>query len=396
MTNVPATNVLILDGANVVTGRGAIVPAPGGCGPSMILTRIAAKFGGDGVLFLTGKPWPREAFYGLAPNWTASGEGPWYTVRTVDDELRVRIGLLGQIRRENDPLIGDDLVTTAVRHQLWHDLTGVPFYGDGGTTSNLLLDATIGNRGRGALRRWESELAPRVTEPPWLGPWTGRITEMADASQSTITLDRNAQYLAAARELLLPLDALQPTGATPHPGGPGFVKVIVPASPEPRLPHPYGAGAVPGAEQWITTVTHARSPWAKVIDSWTCPRDRARRLLDGPGRGESGKWYERLRDTRATMLDGTDNDDTRAVLQAVKDTYSRGCDHLAKPGRRWYRRDWTALWHAKARDDMYAALLRAGRGGFWPVACSTDSVTYPGVIPPLRLGTGMGEWKVSA
>jgi hypothetical protein len=394
MQTVPIPGVLVLDGDEVITGRGTVLGAPDYGTPAEILDRLSGRLGDNGLVLMTGRDpgWSRITDPG-GNGWKVTGGPAWWTARRQDH--RLRIGMLPEIPRENDPLIGEDPVTTAVRHQVWASLAGVPFYGDGGTVSALILDATVSVRGRPVLRRWDDQLAPRVMESPWCGPWEVPVSILREYNRG-VTVDRNAQFLAAAREAMLPCDALARTGAGAFDGAAGLWQIRVPRNPQPRLPHPCGARATPGTLQWFATPTLELLDFLGagiiVTDSWTAPRDRSRRLLDG-----SGHWYERLRDARNAVI-GNQDPDSLAMLQAVKDTYSRGVDHLAvSPERRWYRPDWTAILRARARCQVWRAMWQAGTiDGTWPTSTRTDSVTYETPAPPpsLRIGTGMGEWKI--
>ena len=221
----------------------------------------------------------------------------------------------------------------------------------------------------------------------WLGPWTA-----AGEYCPGVQLDRNAQFLCAANSAVLPLDRLRRA----HSAGKdwqdwvGLWHILVPENPEPKLPHPMGAGARPGAWKWVAqpTVDLLRDMGVEVKagDAWLCPRSRSRRVLV--------PWYEKLRDARAAVMG--DDDDAQAVRRAIKDTYSRGFSCLGNEGRRWSRPDWKAFLYAQARVGLYRAMLKAGREeGRWPAETRTDSVVYEGDVPEsYRIGTGMGEWKV--
>jgi hypothetical protein len=388
-------NVLIMDGPDTITGRGAIVPTPACGGPVEYLDRLDTRFGGDGLVLVTGRGLPLLTELTEHPGpvfeagWAVTRGEVWRTARRGG--RHVRFGYLPEINRDSDPLVDGNLVVTAMLHQMFHDLVGVPFYGDGGTTAALLMDATVSVRGRDLLRKWQHADAPQVRESPWCGPWDTGVP-------GTVTVDRNAQYLGAAREAILPLDALERRDGDPG-GGVGLYRIEIPPNPEPRLPHPCGPKAAPGAWEWVATPTvellAELGVTPRVAASWTCPAGRARRVLSGAGERGTGKWYERLRDARKALV----NDpapDAAAVLRAVKDTYSRGVGHLARPTGRWYRPDWAAIIQARARVDMWRAMHRAGTGeDRWPVSTKTDAVSYIVLPESLRLGTGIGEWKVA-
>lgn len=389
MATLPGRNVLILDGPRTITGRGAAVDTPRKRSGLEWLDSINAAFGGDGTVFFSDRDATFECLHlgeDTGP-WKVTGSDAWHIARKGD--VYVRLGHLGNIDPGTDPMITPDLFTTAVLHQLFFDLVGVPFYGEGGTTSSILLDATVSVKGQEPLRRWDDKGAPDVRESPWLGPW-------GDESATGVVLDRNAQYLSAAGNVVLPLDALREHHGPPQDlrDAVGYFRILVPDNPEPRLPHPCGPGAVPGEWAWVTSPTAEflaeMGATVKVGTSWTCPRNRSRRLLRG-----QGKWYDRLRDARAVLMEG-DTDDDRRVLAAVKDTYTRGVVGFGKHSGRWYRPDWSQIIRAEARVSMWRAAFKIGiTESLWPLFTSTDSATYSIQPASARIGTGMGEWKVA-
>ena len=380
-------DVITLAGDKVITSAGRITDAPEAGPADEMLDRLAVKVGPNGLILISPE-WPSWAYLISDPSgWAMSGGPAWYTA--MKGGYRLRIGKLGEMKPENDPLIGPDLLSTTMRHKRFGDLLGVPFYADGGTTAALLLDATISVKGAPPLRAWVDEDAPGVGEVTWLGPWTH-----AGEYHPGVQLDRNAQYLVAANSALLPLDRLR-HARIPYRAGAsewvGLWQIQVPDNPEPRLPHPMGRSARPGAWAWVAqpTVDMLRDLGVAVEanDAWLCPRSRSRRVMV--------PWYEKLRDARAAVTG--DDDDARAIRQAIKDTYSRGVSCMETKGRRWYRPDWRAILFAEARMGLYRAMLKAGREeGRWPAETRTDSVIYEGDVPKsYRIGSGMGEWKVT-
>lgn len=385
--------ILVLDGGAVINGNGSIYDAPAPAPAPEVFSRLAGVLGDNGQVLITGKPgWEHLADPDAAGDWIMTGGPAWYTIRK--GSLRLRIGKIPEISRDNDPLVKGDPnpVTVALRHQEFASLTGVPFYGDGGTVALLLLDATLSVKGRQPLRKWLDSSAPAVREDAWPG---GGLWECGRQDYTaTVTVDRNAQYLAGVNGCYLPLDAPEHTGpADWDPRRAGLWRIRCPASPEPRLPHPCGSRAEPGTPVWVAHPTMALleqlGVQAEILDSWTADRGRSRRAMD--------PWYEALRDARAQLLDAGD-EDSRALLAAVKDTYSRGISHLDRaPERRWYRPDWRAILYASARTSMWRAVWVAGiTCDVWPVAMHADAVSYedPHAPKALRIGKGMGEWKI--
>lgn len=385
---------MLLDGPDVYLDRGAVVPAPAMEPAPLVLARLLARLGDGGLVLISGRDQPSWSYLTAGGDgWTITGGPAWYTARCGAQLLR--LGRLADADPLNDPLMtgGEapaDYQTTVLRHRMFADLTGVNFYGDGGTVAAVLMDQVVNVRGVPPLRRWTNPDAPKVNEPGWCGPW-----ELPRPYEATLTLDRNAQYLTAANNALLPLDEPEHTGALRFDGSRiGQWEITVPDNPESRLPHPCGRRARPGQRAWCAQPTMALLDWLgcrlEVHDSWTGSRDRSRRAMK--------RWYDVLRDARAALI-GAQDPDSLALAQAIKDTYSRGVDHLAKdPRRRWYRHDWTAILRSEARTGMWRAMWQAGHiHDCWPCSTSTDSVSYeqPRPAPSYRIGTGMGEWKVT-
>lgn len=388
--------VLVLDGPEVITGSGSFVPAPEPAAPDVILDRLAAALGSNGQVLLTDREprWDSIISGSQIGAWKVSGSKAWYTAHR--DGVYLRIGILREIPDHNDPLLGENPTVTAIRHQVFARLVGVPFYADGGSTSALLLDATMRVKGRQPLRKWEDEYAPSVREDAWPGLGGWESPHPRKTSGPLVSLDCNAQYLWGVCGCYLPLDGLARTGAIGfNPSLSGYWQIRMPANPEPRLPHPAGKNAddYVGKLRWCTTPTVELL--AKLgcdiapADSWTCTRDRCRRAMD--------PWYNALRDARAAVLDATDAD-SKAIQRAIKDCYSRGIAHLdRKPDRRWYRPDWRATLFARSRVAMWDAMYKAGReSDVWPVAVATDSADYEDHDAPqaFKIGPKMGMWKV--
>jgi hypothetical protein len=398
MTKLPP-RVIVLDGNRVITGRGLAVPAPPGGDAQEVLSRLLGALGDNGQVLITSEPgWDHLSDPGLSGDWTVTGTDGWQTARNGSN--RLRIGKVPNIKAGNSPILDScpDLVSLAIRHQEFATLTGVPFYADGGTTALLLLDETLSVRGREPLRKWIDDQAPAVREDGWAGgsAWLAGGTPAPGEPPAGLVADRNAQYLAGVTGVYLPLDAPRRTGPIGYdPRRAGLWEIITPDNPEPRLPHPCGVRASPGEHRWVAhpTVDLLAQLGCQpvVLDSLTLGRERCRRAMD--------TWYDVLRLARQQLIGASDPDGV-VLLQALKDTWSRGITHLDKgPDRRWYRADWRAILTSSARTRMWRSLWLAGLAcGEWPVKISTDTVTYASSSAgaALKIGSKIGEWKVSA
>lgn len=383
--------VLLLNGKECMTSGGAVWPTPAPGPADEMLDRLWGIVGNNGLILITSAQPCWEYLVKDAGAWKMAGGSTWYTA--TRGRTALRLVLLDDVRPESDPLLGPDHLTTVSLHHRFGQLLGVPFYGDGGSTSAILMEETIKIQGKPPVRSWRDDQAPRVNEASWLGPWAP--AEQLPGAR-VVRLDRNAHYLTAANSALLPADQL-----THHPE-PGFdldtfvglARIVVPANPwEGALPHPLGSGARPGSRRWVAHPSLEQLAKlgiaVEVLESWACPRDRARRLLV--------PWYEALRNARAVLV-GAQDDESLALLRAVKDTYSRGIGCLDRPTRRWFRPDWRAILYAQARVSMYRVVhLAAVEENRWPAETRTDMVAYPGERPPaaFRLGAGLGQWKVA-
>jgi hypothetical protein len=377
--------VITLAGARVITPDGLTAAAPPFAPAGEVLDRLAAVVGPNGTI-LVAPGEPSWAYLTDCPDgWAMRGSRAWFTI--MKGGIRLRVGLIGEMTAEDTPLLGPDIPSTARRFTRFTELTGTPWYCDGGVTFAILLEEAL--RVKDApLRAWKNPDAPRVSEPQWPGPWAdGRKHD------ALVTVDKNGQFLCSLNSALLPLDALRRSKvpyATSTKLMVGLWHVETPPNPEPRLPHPMGASAKPGEWRWVAqpTVEMLHEAGAHVVadDAWLCPRSRARRLMVPV--------YERLRDARAAAVAGG-CDDADAVREAVKSVYARGVLGLDSPARQWSRPDWKVFLLAEARNGLYRAMLRAGRDeDRWPAETRTDSVAYEGTLPVVfRIGTGMGQWK---
>jgi hypothetical protein len=391
--SIPGRNVLIMDGSEVIDGAGHHHLRPRK-GPLETLSSMANRFGTSGLVLITQ----------ASPMWQIPDEpgGGWAVTPPNERGFRqwrqawrgmTTIYFCGYeaITAEENPLLGTTKEATARRHGLFHDLVGIPFFGEGGVVSELLLDASLKVQGRDVLKKWIPPITcRRPNESSWCGPWKAE-----GAPQASVWLDRSAMFLGAAGVSVLPMDALQHTGPSERcDAGTGYYLITVPENPEPRLPHPCGAFAAAGEQMWVTDATIKLLNDLDIelhsTDSWTCPWDRSRKLLGGG----AGRWYERLRDARA-MVTGGDDPDSQAVKAAIKSVYQRGITGFSRPNGHWQRPDWTQIIKATARANMWRSMRAIGTvSDVWPCETRTDAVGYATLPDAAKIGTGMGQWRV--
>lgn len=387
--------VMILNGQEVITGNGSIVPAPARGTAAELLDRLAARLGPNGEILITGAApdWLDLIYPDAASGWHVSGRDRWYTVSKHAGGGLLRVGYLPAIPPVQDPLmVPGNYVETALLHQAFADMTGVPFFGGGGGTFPLLLDAHMSVKGQPPLRRWIDPDAPVVAEQP--NPGGRDWTAPGFTGTPAVTIDRNAMYLGMLNGTYLPLDALADTGTLPwEPGRAGYWQFTCPDNPEPRLPHPCGVRAVPGEPIWCAHPTldlliRTLGMDLDITGSWTAPKTRSVRCCDGV--------YKVMRDARAEWAGAADASSV-VLLKALKQVWAQGIATFARPNRRWTRPDWRNIWFGDGRTSMWRALYNAGQAaGIWPCELHADAAAFtdPNAPSAFRIGSGMGEWKI--
>ena len=259
---------------------------------------------------------------------------------------------------------------------------------------------------------------PPPARQPGLTPqfaWLRPLTETERANGRYVhAYDKNGMFLAATSSLACGFGI--PAQFSPAPvfdkarAGYWLARVTFPDGLKWRdLPHPCYTGPKqknPANNfHWYTTPTLSLAAEfgarIKASEVWLYPETH---LPFVP-------WYRRLRDARTSLTDGAAAGDVAAgvALGAIKSTYTQGIGWLDLGALRdraesedLYRPDWRHAVIAKANADLWRNLAKCATGGRSPFAISTDAVYFvsaePDPIkaaPPLRMGDGLGQYKVA-
>jgi hypothetical protein len=122
--------------------------------------------------------------------------------------------------------------------------------------------------------------------------------------------------------------------------------------------------------------------------------------------GDSGRWwepwYERVRDARRELVDAGADPDARAVLDSLRHVWHQTHSMIGVKSQ-GARRDHDHTIIATYKTNLFRRLARvADTSQRWPLAIAVDNVAYfsadPDPIaacpPGIKLGTGLGEFKV--
>lgn len=326
--------------------------------------------------------------------WTRGG-------RTHDPDTAdrvVHIGVLPHIDADRTPLFWpeEDPRTIAGRLGVYHALTGSAWRGTAGVVGCAML------RDRYNIKpqpRWFGEKVPAGAGDLL---WSREGTPGELLLGHVHAFDLNAQYLSAAGNAVLPWTGLKPSG--PHPFDArtsGMWRVEAGSLPRWAL---YGAAVglppmlshihMSDEQLWISApmmvLLHQLGARPRVTDSMLATESK--RLLRS--------WAETLRNARE---DAEDRRDAR-LLGAIKRTCNETIGMWARAGGRMYRPDWRVMVVDLARANLYRRIRHVHeRAARWPLAVRTDCVWYADDDPDpvraaerlgLRIGRGLGEWKV--
>jgi len=346
--------------------------------------------------------------------WEHGPAGPWITYRR-GNHTRVHLGVWKWMAlRPRDHTLFLPLLNGAipahqptgpilVQLQEWRDLTDLPYRGIPGIAGTALLRALCtAKRGRQPLWHWGT---PIKAHEPEIGSWRSPGSDHPEFRQSW---DANRAYLAAAGCAEVSEGRLVNTGPIPFDqkrAGWWLIDADPWTLPH-LLPDPVyqrTRGTRPGAVVWATTPTvkllsdlHPDGrgvPGFTILDSWT---GKGTRLFRG--------WAGCLNNACVDLMHREYSTDlTRAALAAFKDSYRQGIGLMNHEGGAIWRPDWHYTILAQARATLWRKLWMIGHAtGRWPIAISTDAVTYASAYrdnednenPGFPIGDMLGEWKV--
>lgn len=351
--------------------------------------------------------------------WSRTKDGPWTLWRHAKGERTVAIGARRDMTVRHLGVLFDkttDPGITATLLDKYAEITGAPWRGTCATTAHAAIRLT-----------WENSRA----EPLWnmsdIGPgaavgaleWERQPGTWETTWGYVHQFDANAAYLGAAINAELAWSGLFHTGPQMFDEKlPGYWLLQLDTSTlslnqDPARPPLFSERQLlKGGCAWVTT------PYAKllaelgdrveVLDSHT-----ARPLEHHPaGSRALRKWGEQMRDARLAVQAMPAGQLRTHLEQAVKRTYKDAIGGMQRAGMRVNRADWghTVVDHWRA--TLYRTMMRIRRTeGIWPVRVATDSLAYAdgadtyshwgssysfggeSYPAPLKLGTGLGQWK---
>lgn len=346
--------------------------------------------------------------------WEHGPAGPWITYRR-GNHTRVHLGVWSWMaRRPRDhslflPVLAgprpihQPCGPILVQLEAWRTLTELPYRGIPGIAGTSLLRALTARRGgRGPL--WHHGTPINAHEPE-IGSWRSPAAE--EAPEFRQSWDTNRAYLAAAGCAEVCIDRLVNTGPIefdPRRAGWWLIDAdpwMLPSLlPDPVYQRTRGNGS---GVAWATTPTvkllHDLYPQGRgvpgftVLDSWT---GRGTRAFRG--------WAGCLNNACLTTMQAQyPTELTTAQLAAFKDAYRQAIGLMNHEGGAIYRPDWHYTILAQARATLWRKLWNVGHTtGRWPIAISTDAVTYASPYrdceehenPGFPIGDALGQWKV--
>jgi hypothetical protein len=376
-------------------------------GQVVIMPALAKRLGLPATAPAAGSKAARE-HPALAPirarGWTVrelrSWMSPWQ-----EGARTLRVWLPGWDDEGDCPMLEGDpsAMTLAYRLALFATVTGITWRLTGGPTGiDLVHDF---RRRRTVIDRPQPPKCATVSTLESDLRWQRQPTADEAALGWVHVYDANAMYVSAAGLVTVGLgDPEHLTGAPAFDRKlPGYWLIDPPAWSHRLLPDLFDPTGRHGLDdrrgaRWITTPTLAL---AAELDYRIEPREA---LIYRETSRYYERWAARLREARAALMSMETDPDAAAVLAAVKMTYRQGVGMLAvESSRQLYRPDHRHAIVATARATLMRKLVNASEHhGRWPLAASTDAVAYASADPDpvsacppeLRIGTGLGEFKV--
>ena len=343
-----------------------------------------------------------------AAGWNVSHTEAWVTLWRPGGRS-LRLAVVPWMSPARVPLVaGDpDPYGLAFRLAAYAAHVGLPLRMSAGVTGVDLMERLRPPGSRLGLAEPVTAPPParrRTLESAYL--WQRRPTSAELAMAYVHAYDKNGQYLAAASSVALGLADAEHWADAPefNPKLPGLWRVAWASVPwnEPGLPdlfNPTSRGRK-GADAWHATPTlvYAASIGYEItpLEAYVYPQHG--RALE--------PWYRRLRAARESLAPDKADPDLGPVLATLKATYAAGLGRLDAAntkGDRRYRPDWYAAVRSTARANLTRNVLAAVENDHrYPLAVIKDQVLYasddPDPVsacpPSLRLGAGLGAWKV--
>ncbi|MGH2532879.1 MAG: hypothetical protein ACRDJW_11325 [Thermomicrobiales bacterium] len=381
-----------------------------------LLSRVAARIDGEGVVLLDGRACaalalptdPAEIENGSedhlaltnarAAGWQASRLSTWTTFYG-DKRPTIQLGLLpaminprliGPKEDTRHPMVCASQLDTVAAFRKWHERVGYAYRGTPALAGSVALQglADAGKNKNGGRREptWRPKYAlpdgayelpyklEQWKQPPGKGHRFGHGFDVA------------LMYLAAAGVTPLTPWDLRPTGRVAYrPDLSGWWLVeIAPWQYDSGLPDPAGYTRGETGPVWRSgptlnlldqLVEEGIHGGYTVLDSVTAE------VISAANGRPLKPWSDTLRDAIATCVANMEKfsgrDDERAVYWALKMAYKEGLGYLANPDARAQRPDWYAAVIAQARANLWRKMKKiADTTKRTPMFIETDCVWY--------------------
>lgn len=313
-------------------------------------------------------------------------ETGWFSVFR-DGFATVHLGIGPMIPQDQSPfgnLASTDAKDLAERLARYADVTGAAWRGHAGLAGCAAIRAIHEAKDNQPLWHWKVPAEPGLTGCSYeLGRVSKRLMEQADWDAPWVhQFDIRAMYLAAAGVGMFGWSAPEHDGPREFdPSLAGYWQVRCD-----EVPHKWGRGTVTRVTEaeglmWVTTPVLAflyeKGVQPEVFGAYTSKRT-GRYLRE---------WATRLTGARAHLDQLPGNDRDRAVLAAVKDTYTKTSGMMARSGGRIYRPDWRDTIVDTARINL---IRKVDKAGFSPLRYNVDSVWIASSLPVQEIEAKLG------
>lgn len=262
--------------------------------------------------------------------------------------------------------------------------------------------------------------APKCTRIVYTPTWNWESVAKTAPPVQLVTLDVSGAFLAAASSATFAHGQLEPTGAAPADGAPGYYLIDAHPWAGGGIPNPLGTWPAMPERVWVAHPTVALlrqladdGYWPEVVvhDSYTATVPCRLR-----------KWAEQVRDDRAYALarraaaepDSANWERAQESYQAIKDGYAVAIQMMlgttadGQPAKaRIKRPDWYHTIHAQHAANMWRKAWKCVLAGHHPAAMgATDELTFTAddldallqadVLPLDETGLKLGSLKTKA